>query len=146
MRLLLCSDFSGVGYRFLEDIIKNPKGLNCLFIGYAEEDDNELESGGARRLKEKGINLISLTKDYKFLDKIDIVFVRGGNTTRLVDKLREFNQYEKVESLVRTQNILFIGSSAGAILTGTDTSWTLEAEPYDEDMIAKYGKDALKAV
>jgi len=144
MKLLLCSDFSGVGYRYVKRFFKKTKGLSCLFVGYAQEDSDELESYGAVKFKEMGINVISLTKDYDFSDKIDIIFVRGGNTTRLIHYLREYNQFEKIKSMIEKQDILYIGSSAGAVLAGTDTAWTLPSEPYECDLIELYGENALK--
>lgn len=144
MKLLLCSDFSGVGFRYLKRFFKQTKGLNCLFVGYASEDEFELESGAATKFKEMGMNVFSLTRGYDFKDKIDIVFVRGGNTTRLIHFLREFGQYEKIKSLVENEDVLYIGSSAGSVLVGTDTEWTLDAEPYEPDLKPIYGEDALK--
>ena len=44
MKLLLCSDFSGVGFRFLDKFFPETQGLNCLFVGYANDDEFELES------------------------------------------------------------------------------------------------------
>ena len=143
MKLLLCSDFSDIGYRYVKKFFNNTKGLNCLFVGYAQEDDTELESSGARRFFDMGMNVISLTKDYDFSDNIDIVFVRGGNTTRLIHFLRNFGQYEKIKELVEKKNALYIGSSAGAVLVGTDTAWTLPSEPYEFDLIKLFGENAL---
>ena len=37
MKLLLCSDFSDVGYRWIKKFFKNTKGLSVLFVGYAKE-------------------------------------------------------------------------------------------------------------
>lgn len=144
MKLLLCSDFSGVCYRYLKKFYTETQGLTCLFVGYAQEDDHELESGSAMYFKEMGMKVISLKKGYKFNDKIDIVFVRGGNTTRLIHFLREYGQYEKLKELVETQDVLYIGNSAGAVLVGTDTAWTLPSEPYEYDLTKLYGANALK--
>jgi len=144
MRLLLCSDFSGIGYKYVKKFFKNLNGLNCLFVGYAQDDDNELESGGALKFKQMGINVFSLNQNYEFKDKIDIIFVRGGNTTRLIHYLRKYNQYEKIKSLVENSDVLYIGSSAGAVLVGTDTEWTLPSEPYEYDLKKLFGDDALK--
>ena len=144
MKLLLCSDFSDIGYRYIKKFYKKTQGLNCLFIGYAQEDDNELESSGAIRLKDMGMNVFSLVKDFDFNIKIDVILVRGGNTTRLVHYLRKYNQYDKIKEIVETQDILYIGSSAGSVLVGTDTEWTLPSEPYEYDLKELFGKDALK--
>ena len=143
MRLLLCSDFSGVGYKYIKKIQKQTQGLNCLFVGYATDDEEELESGSAKMLKSFGMNVFSLTKKYDFKDKIDVIFVRGGNTTRLIHYLRKYNQYNKIKDLVQNENVLYIGSSAGAVLVGTDTAWTLPSEPYEYDLKKIYGEDAL---
>lgn len=143
MKLLLCSDFSEVGYKYVKKFFKDTKGLNCLFVGYAQEDDNELESKGANRFKDLGINVFSLTDNFEFDIQIDIVFVRGGNTTRLLHYLHEYNQYEKIKSLIENKDVLYVGSSAGAVLVGTDTEWTLDSEPYEYDLKRIYGDNAL---
>lgn len=146
MKLLLCSDFSGVGFRFLKKMFNKTKGLNCLFVGYANEDENSLnlESSSAIKFKEMGINVFLLDKDFDFNKKFDMIFVRGGNTTRLIHYLREYDQYEIIKSLVETQDVAYIGSSAGSVLVGTDTEWTLPSEPYEFDIKTLYGKEALK--
>ena len=142
MRFLLCSDFSGTGYRYLRNFGEDLKNKTCLFIGYAQEDEFEEESSAALKLKELGLNLEFLNKGYKFDKKIDLIFARGGNTTRLLHFLHEYNQYNKIKELIE-QNIIYIGNSAGSIIVGTDTEWTLEAEPYEVDIKQKFGKDAL---
>ena len=144
MKLLLCSDFSGVGYKYLKKFFKQTKGKTCLFVGYAQEDECELESGSAMVFKNMGMNVVSLQKGYEFNEKIDVVFVRGGNTTRLIHYLREYEQYDKLKNLVENQDVLYIGNSAGSVLVGTDTAWTLPAEPYEFDLTKLYGEDALK--
>lgn len=143
MKLLLCSDYSGVGYKFLNKFFEKTEGLNCLFIGYAQEDEFELESLGAKRFRDAGINVIGLKEGYDFKDKIDIIFVRGGNVTRLIHYLRKFNQFEKVKELAEN-GALYIGSSAGSVLVGSDTEYCLRSEPYDYDVKGEFGKDSLK--
>ena len=41
------------------------------------------------------------------------------------------------------KDVIYIGNSAGAILVGTDTEWTLESEPYEFDLKKVYGQNAL---
>ena len=142
MRLLLCSDFSGVGYRYLKNFGEDLNGKTCLFIGYAQEDEFEEESSAALALKGLGLNVEFIKKGYKFDKKIDVIFARGGNTTRLLHYLHEYNQYQKIKELIE-QGVIYIGNSAGSIIVGTDTEWTLEAEPYEVDITKKFGKDAL---
>ena len=143
MKLLLCSDFSAVGYKWLNKFFDKFEGLNCLFVGYAQEDEFPLESSAAKVFSSLKINVINLDKRYDFKDKIDMIFVRGGNTTRLIHYLREYDQYEKIKNLAES-GVLYIGNSAGAVIAGNDTEWTLEAEPYEPDLKPLFGEDALK--
>ena len=39
--------------------------------------------------------------------------------------------------------VLYAGLSAGALIAGSDTEWTLMSEPYDFDMKKEFGKNAL---
>ena len=144
MRLLLCSDFSGVGYKYLNRFYDSGEGLNVLFVGYACECDDEMYISGAKdRFVDFGCNIIDLVPDYDFKEKIDIVFVRGGNTTKLIHYLKKYNQFEKVKELA-LGGALYIGNSAGSVLAGSDTEWTLEAEPYAVNLKKLYGEDALR--
>lgn len=142
MRLLLCSDFSGVGYRYLNRFGEDLNGKTCLFVGYAEDDEFEEESSSATILKDMGMNMEFLKEGFDFNKQIDVVFVRGGNTTRLIHFLRKFNQYEKLKELI-FKDVIYIGNSAGSVLVGSDTEWTLDAEPYEYNLKIEYGKDAL---
>lgn len=142
MRLLLCSDFSGVGYRYLNRFGEDLKNKTCLFVGYAEDDEFEEESSSATILKDMGMNMEFLKEGFDFNKQIDVVFVRGGNTTRLIHFLRKFNQYEKLKELI-FKDVIYIGNSAGSVLVGSDTEWTLDAEPYEYNLKIEYGKDAL---
>ena len=143
MKLLLCSDFSDVGYKFLDKFFDDVSGKCCLFVGYASDDPDEENSGSAIKLKNMGIKVDFLSENYKFDKHIDMIFVRGGNTTRLLHYLRKFNQFNKIEELVKAGS-LYIGSSAGSILAGTDTEFTLRSEPYEFDLKQVFGSDALK--
>ena len=142
MKLLLCSDFSGVGYRYLNKFCESFEGKTCLYVGYAQEDEFEEDSSAAVVLKSMGMNVKFLKEGYDFSDRIDVIFARGGNTTRLIHYLRKFNQYDKIKDLIK-RDVIYIGNSAGSILVGTDSEWTLESEPYEVDLKKEYGKDAL---
>lgn len=144
MRLLLCSDYAGVGYKFLNKFFDKTEGLTCLFVGYAQEDEFEAESRAVLSFKSMGMKVIILKEGYDFQDKIDLIFVRGGNTTRLIHHLHKFNQFEKIRKLVEEDSVLYIGSSAGSVLAGSDTEYCLRSEPYDYDVKSEFGKDSLK--
>ena len=145
MKLLLCSDFKNVGYRYLDKLLDLSKQHNCLFIGYASDDYGNPEaevSSSMVRLQMLNFNTIELTDKYDFSDKIDLIFVRGGNTTKLIDLLKEYNQFEKIRQLA-CDGTVYVGESAGSVLVGSDTEWTLRTEPYEIDLKQKYGSDAL---
>jgi hypothetical protein len=91
-----------------------------------------------------GMNVTILDKNYKFDKDIDIVFVRGGNTTKLIHYLKKYNQFNKLKEIAE-HGALYIGNSAGAILAGTETEYTLDSEPYAVDLKQEFDdKNALK--
>lgn len=146
MRLLLCSDFKNIGYKYLDRFLDLDKKNNCLFIGYASDDFGDVNaepSSSVLRLESLNCNVIELNENYSFDDKIDLIFVRGGNTTKLIHLLKKYNQFDKIKNLAE-DGVLYIGESAGSVLAGSDTEWTLRTEPYEFDLKKEYGEDALK--
>lgn len=146
MRLLLCSDFKNVGYKYLSKFLDLSQKHKCLFIDYASEDfegDADYTSSSMEKIRSLNFDIIALKNGYDFNDNIDMIYVRGGNTTKLVHLLREFDQFEKIKAMV-SGGTLFVGESAGAVLAGSDTEWTLASEPYDFDVKKKFGDNALK--
>ena len=63
MKLLLSSDFSGIGYMYLNEFFNETKGLNALFVGYATEDEFEEESGSVKKLQEMGVKVVFLKEN-----------------------------------------------------------------------------------
>ena len=146
MKLLLCSDFKNIGYKYMSKFFDLKEKYICLFINYASEDfenDEIYTCSAMEKIKSLNCDIIELNESFDFNSKIDFIFVRGGNTTKLIHLLKKFNQFDKVKNLVEL-GTLFIGESAGAVLAGSDTEWTLRTEPYDFDIKNEYGNDALK--
>lgn len=145
MKLLLTSDFKVVGKNYLSEFYHDLSGKTCLFVGYACEVDDEMNISPAKDIfLSLGCKVIDLLPNYDFSDKVDIVYVRGGNTTKLIHYLKKYEQFKRVQELVEKQGALYIGVSAGSVLAGADTEWTLRTEPYSVDLKRLYGKDALK--
>lgn len=145
MKLLLASDFYSIGSKYLNRFFDLDKKHTCLFVGYACEDDDEMFASGVIDIFESlNFNVMNLTPDFdmKNNSSFDLVFVRGGNTTKLVHYLKKYNQFEYVKNLA-LNGALYAGNSAGSVLAGSDTEWTLRAEPYEKDLKKIYGKDAL---
>ncbi|MBQ8425428.1 MAG: Type 1 glutamine amidotransferase-like domain-containing protein [Clostridia bacterium] len=146
MKLLLCSDFKNIGYMYVKRFLDLSKNNICLFINYASDDFDGVtpcEGSSKDRLESLGFTVIELMENFDFNTKIDAIFVRGGNATKLIHMLRKFNQYDKIMNLCKN-NVLYIGESAGALLAGSDTEWTLRTEPYDYDVKEMFGENALK--
>lgn len=142
MKLFLCSNFKYLAQKFFPKFFDMSKKHNCLFVGYADEDKDFYSQSNVEFLQELGFNVFCLDENYKFEDKIDLIYAKGGNTTQLLHYLRKFNQFEKVKKLVEN-GAVFAGQSAGAIVAGSDTEWTLESEPYEYDLKQEFGNDAL---
>lgn len=141
MRLLLCSSFRCLAEKFLPEFFDMSKKHNCLFIGYADEEKDFYSESNTEFLNNLGFNVYYLDENYKFNDEIDMIYAKGGNVTQLLYYLKKYNQFDKVKDLVLKKNVLFAGQSAGAIVGGTETKWTLESEPYDIDLEKEFGKD-----
>jgi len=75
--------------------------------------------------KEKDLKIIDIdlrnkTKEQlkKELDKVEIIFVNGGNAFYLLEKVKESGFDELVRDLVN-QGVIYIGSSAGSCIMGS---------------------------
>ena len=142
MKLFLCSNFQHLAPKFLPRFLDLSKKNNCLFVPYADDDKDFISESTVEFLKGLNFNVYHLTKDYKFDKHIDIIYVKGGNATQLLHYLRMYNQFDKIKEMVQG-GVLYAGLSAGALIAGSDTEWTLESEPYNVDLKQEFGKDAL---
>ena len=142
MKLFLCSNFKLLAPKFLLKYFDMKKHCKCLFVGYADEEKDFYSESTVEFLKELGFDVVCLDENYNFQDDVDMIYVKGGNTTQLLRYLKEYNQFEKIKEMVE-KGVLYAGASAGAIITGSDTEWTLLSEPYDFDMVSRFGKNAF---
>ena len=142
MKLFLCSNFQHLAPKFLTKFFDLNKKHNCLFVPYADDEKDFVSESSVQFLESLNFNVIHLTEDYKFDKKIDIIYVKGGNATQLLHYLKKYNQFDKIKKMVQS-GVLYSGASAGALVAGSDTEWTLMSEPYDFDMRKEFGKDAL---
>lgn len=142
MKLFLCSNFKYLAPKFLPRFLDLSKKHNCLFIPYADEDKDFVSESAVEFLESLNFNVYHLNEDYKFDKQIDMIYAKGGNTTQLLHYLKMYNQFDKIKEMVN-DGVLFAGLSAGAIIAGSDTEWTLESEPYDVNLKQEFGDDAL---
>ncbi len=143
MKFLLCSNFRNVAEKFLSLFFDLNKTHTCLFVGYADEDNDFYSESSTQFLQSLNFKVFHLNENFEFDDAYDMIFVKGGNTTKLVHLLHKFNQFNKIKELVEKGSV-YVGQSAGAVLGGSDTEWTLRSEPYDYDVKAEFGENALK--
>lgn len=144
MRLLLCSDFANIGYKYLDKFFDLNTKHSCLFVGYAHEDDTDMnESFAVDRLLDANFDVEFLTENFDTKKIFDLIFVRGGNTTKLIHYLKKYKQFEYLKDLVEKYNSVYVGNSAGSVLAGSDTEWTIRSEPYSVDLKRLYGGGAL---
>lgn len=143
MKLFLCSNFKYLAKKFLPEFFDLSKKHTALLVGYADEEGDFYSESNAWFLRDLNFDVIHLDENYKFNDNIDMIYVKGGNTTQLVYLLRKFNQYEEIVKLVKSGSV-YVGQSAGSVIAGTDTEWTLRSEPYDVAVKDELGNDALK--
>jgi len=117
MKALLCSSFRYMGNFFVPHLkMKDRKNLTILFVDYALQDE-EYSNQNKEKLKSTFNvgKIIDLKPDYDFKDNIDIIFVNGGLTDVLIEKLYKYNQFEIIKRLVFGKDVLYIGESAGQI-------------------------------
>lgn len=122
-RLLLASiDFSK-----LSTLTKKPLGkLRLAFIPTAADPYEEkwfLEED-REKLREMGIKFFELDIKNKTkkellskLRNVDVVFVAGGNSFYLLEKVRE-SQFDEVVNELVNRGVIYVGVSAGAVLAG----------------------------
>lgn len=141
MKLFLCSNFKMLAKKFLPLFFDMSKKHKCLFVPYADEEKDFYSESNVLFLNELGFDVIHLNEGYEFNDKIDMIYVKGGNVTQLIYYLRKFKQFDKIKKLVLEDDVLFAGQSAGAIVAGNETKWTLESEPFDINLEKEFGEN-----
>jgi len=147
MKALLISSFRYMGNFFIPSLkLGNRKNLTCLFVGYALQDKTHIDMCKDVLRNSLPINkMIDLHKDYKFDDKIDIIFVNGGFTNDLIEKLYKFKQFNKIKNLVMNNDAIYIGESCGSDYAGDYSNYSLLPDfPTDDNIIKNYGKETYE--
>lgn len=97
---------------------ENPKTI--LYVAFALGDQDAATKRTESWMNPLGINIISahtVEDAVALLDKVDGVFVTGGNTFRLLDKLQKTGLLEAIRDKVR-DGFPYMGASAGINVTG----------------------------
>ena len=132
-RLYLTSSFNTVAGKVGRDLVQdckfNPKNKRAVFIDTAaepEEGDKQWLKDDRKSLENLGFQVSDFTltdKNYseveQVLDKTDVIFVSGGNTFYLLEKIQLTGTAELFNKQVNIGKI-YIGSSAGSVVAGPD--------------------------
>ncbi len=143
MRILLTSnglpaDAPKVRAKFLELVGKLPTETKVAFIPTASvvEDDRTFMRIDRKELEEVGIpaaNITDLELDhpvaFEEINKYDVVFVDGGNTFYLLEKIRQFGFAEALAEYLKQDRGVYVGVSAGTCIMGPDIDWVA---PWDD--------------
>lgn len=123
-KLFLASYFAFVSNLLLPLLPKNPKELKLAFIPTASDlyKFKPWFYGDKIKLKLMGFNIVEVdiknkTKEQLLdeLKEIDVIFVSGGNSYYLLEKVQKSGFNDVVKKLVK-KGVIYIGSSAGSVL------------------------------
>ena len=119
--ILLISSSSVAGSGYLdpfEETIKNfLKDISeIVFVPYAADKTNwDLYTQKVRdRFKLFGIDVTGIHEANNEIEIFKAIFVGGGNTFRLLNRLQEFGLLSKINDAVLNKGMRYIGSSAGS--------------------------------
>lgn len=125
-RLFLASAASETLDEFTNNLPDSATKFTVAFIPTAADpyEDKHFMEDDRKKLVESGFNVIDIDLKEKTKNQLsyelkdaDIIFVAGGNTFYLLDKVQKSGFDKLVKTLVQ-KGVIYIGSSAGAILAG----------------------------
>lgn len=72
--------------------------------------------------------------DYEFLDKVDSIYIGGGNTFALLKTIKETNFNDLLNKFIVSGKVVY-GGSAGAIILGKDVGTAFIGNCADENIV-----------
>jgi dipeptidase E len=124
-RLYLASNAGNVAKNIASELLPDRK--ETLFIKTASEvygENPEWLEADRSKLRDAGFNVIDYTVTGKSsneveqeLKKYNVIFISGGNTYYLLEKLQESNTSRVIKRAVEA-GMPYIGSSAGSVIAG----------------------------
>ncbi|OHA01354.1 MAG: hypothetical protein A3C11_01760 [Candidatus Sungbacteria bacterium RIFCSPHIGHO2_02_FULL_49_12] len=150
MRLILTSNgFHGESKNIRDEFFrlagKSSQEIRVAFVptashvekdrSYVEIDRGELINMGIPRE-----NIVNFELDHgidsKELQEFDVIFIEGGNTFFLLQKVRESGFDKAIKEYLDQDRGVYVGVSAGTILAGPNIEIS---EPWDDKSLAKLG-------
>jgi dipeptidase E len=144
MRILLTSSglpakAENIRAEFLRLVRKSPVDIKVAFIPTASavEADRTFMEVDRKELEEVGIpvgNITDLELDhlviFEELKRYDVVFVDGGNTFYLLEKVQSSGFDEAIKQYLTEDLGVYVGVSAGSIIMGPDIGFV---GPWDDE-------------
>jgi peptidase E len=143
-----------IAKRFLSLLDKPPAETKILFVPTASRTEGEMKyvRKSAAELTALGINEKNIVwfdannpKQAAPFEQYDVVYVCGGNTFYLMQKLLETGLGEEIKKLVGAGK-LYVGVSAGSIVAGPDISIAAPFDPNDIQLNDPLGLGLTKIV
>lgn len=128
MKLFLCGGGSGKQiinalYKF-SDILNKEKPILYIPLAMEKEKYDSCYLWFENEIKTVNLNKFEMVQSsyelsQKNLDNYSALFIGGGNTYKLLNELKQYDNYNKIETYLKDDGIVF-GGSAGAIIFGKD--------------------------
>ena len=128
MKIFLTSQASNVLEHICKRFPKVPDDYSLAFVSTASNpyDNPTWMRKDKDKLEKLGFNLFeidiegkTLTELKKLLSNIDIIFVAGGDTFFLLEKVKK-SGFDKLLRQLMKKDIVYIGSSAGSVILSPD--------------------------
>lgn len=128
MKLFLCGGGSGKQIMFalnkFSSLLDKTKPILYIPLAFENNDYDSCSKWFEQEIKSMGINSFEMVKSSKELSQKDFnkycaLFIGGGNTYKLLKEFKENFNFEKIETYLKNDGIIF-GGSAGAIIFGKD--------------------------
>lgn len=144
MKLFLTSDglsTQNLKNFFISQLPKEPKNCSLLLIFYKLDIEPEVYIEYTKE-KIKSIGITDVTyfdmHNEKFVDinnKFDIIWVCGGNTYCILDRMKKTKIFNFIKKSMIEDNSLYFGVSAGSIIAGYDIKLAGWGSESDENTI-----------
>ncbi len=145
MKLLLTS--AGLKNKKVTDFFssilpKAPKDCSIIMVAYALKPEEQFYIDESKKeLVDLGINEITTfnlkEENFNLLQTFDIIYVCGGNTFAILDRMRKTGIDKYIIEKTRNGNSLYFGVSAGSIIAGPNlftAGWGSEGDSNKVDL------------
>lgn len=131
-----------VSKEFIKILSKEIKDKKILVISYAQNDNEQYYVDGSKKELEglgfEKIEVVNMNDNFEVskLGDFDAIYVCGGNTFLILDKLKETGLFEFILKQVENEAI-YIGVSAGSIIAGENieiAGWGSEGDENTIDL------------